>query len=132
MARTERVGSGLLFTGALSRGYGVVGTTPHRTAFAHRVVMAHHNGPSDLCVLHSCDNPACVEISHLRYGTRGDNAADKVERGRHLHGDGHPSARLTGEQVAAIRADERRQVEIATDYGVHQSTVSRIRAGLRR
>ena len=34
-------------------------------------------------VLHSCDNPACINIKHLRLGTAKDNSADKVNRERY-------------------------------------------------
>ena len=33
-------------------------------------------------VIHSCDNPACVEPTHLRAGSPQDNMDDKVNRGR--------------------------------------------------
>ncbi len=33
--------------------------------------------------LHSCDNPACVNPAHLRWGTLADNAQDAISRGRH-------------------------------------------------
>jgi hypothetical protein len=37
--------------------------------------------PSD-CVLHQCDNPACVRPSHLFEGTRKDNAHDCILKNR--------------------------------------------------
>jgi hypothetical protein len=40
------------------------------------------------------------------------------------------SAKLTPDQVAEIRVDPRNGQEIATDYGVHKSQVSRIKANL--
>ena len=83
MARTERRGDCLIFTGALDRkGYGRIGDGD-RLRGAHRVVMECHYGPSDLHVLHSCDTPSCVEIEHLRYGTHSDNMCDMHDRGRH-------------------------------------------------
>jgi hypothetical protein len=38
--------------------------------------------PDELCVLHSCDNPSCVNPSHLRLGTLAENTADILKRGR--------------------------------------------------
>lgn len=40
--------------------------------------------PSGLCVLHSCDNAACCNPSHLHLGTLSDNAREARERGRML------------------------------------------------
>ena len=34
-------------------------------------------------VLHSCDNPNCVNPAHLRYGTQKENINDAIVRGRY-------------------------------------------------
>jgi hypothetical protein len=72
-----------LFVGAKnSEGYGQVAAGRNRKMYAHRAVLEHHLGPSDLFALHSCDTPACVNIDHLRYGTATENVADMRRRGR--------------------------------------------------
>jgi hypothetical protein len=59
-------------------------------ARAHRVVFEHMRGeeiPQDLVLRHRCDNPPCVNPAHLIPGTKADNTADMMERGRHFkHG----------------------------------------------
>lgn len=53
----------------------------------HRVAYEWANGPipSGLFVLHSCDNPPCVNPRHLRVGTNQENIRESVEKGRHIN-----------------------------------------------
>lgn len=56
-----------------------------KNSFAHReVCLLVHNRPPQgkPFVLHSCDNPSCVNPDHLRWGDAADNAADRESRGR--------------------------------------------------
>lgn len=51
---------------------------------AHRVAWIEVNGPvpEGLLVLHSCDNPPCVNVEHLFLGTNQDNTDDMLAKGR--------------------------------------------------
>ncbi len=50
----------------------------------HRVMWKWKVGPipQGLSVLHSCDNPPCVNPAHLFLGTQHDNMADRDKKGR--------------------------------------------------
>src|SRR5688572_21172947 len=77
------------------------------TQRAHRVAYALWIGPvPDGCfVLHSCDNPACVNPGHLWAGTHDDNMRDCRSKGRRPRGAGHHNAVLTEQDVRAIKQD---------------------------
>ena len=87
----------------------------NKQVLAHRLAYAEANGLDIFTmggvVLHSCDNPRCVNPSHLSLGTHADNVADKVAKGRHCHGDtwqgvrgeAHHKAKLTAADVQYIR-----------------------------
>lgn len=51
----------------------------------HREVWEKANGPipPGRFVMHTCDNPGCINIEHLRVGTPKDNTQDMVGKRRH-------------------------------------------------
>jgi hypothetical protein len=112
-------------------GYGQL--TPSRgvTITAHRCSFEIENGEisQGILVRHTCDNRPCSNPKHLVAGTKADNSADMVSRGRSMKGLKNPSQRLTEDDVREIR----RRVEagdsgrkIAADYHVHQTHISMI------
>ena len=71
------------------RGYGRVYCTfkPKEkvsTLRAHKValILSGIDVPNGMCVLHKCDNPSCVNPSHLFIGTQVDNMKDMASKGR--------------------------------------------------
>lgn len=67
---------------------------------AHRVMyeICHGPIPDGHVVMHTCDNPPCVNPAHLRVGTHRSNCDDKMTKGRGGH--------LRGEQVSRSVLDE--------------------------
>lgn len=47
------------------------------------MVLAGYRIPDGMIVMHKCDNPSCVRVSHLKIGTIEENVADKISKGRH-------------------------------------------------
>ena len=112
------------------KGYGrfYVVTTPKRRTQAHRLAYALANGPFDwsLHVLHRCDNPRCVNPGHLFLGTNCDNIADALAKGR---GSRAVLRKLDNTQVREIRARRasgQRVRDLAREYGMSSSAISRI------
>lgn len=98
---------------------------------AHRVSWALLHGPipSGKVVRHRCDNPSCVNPAHLLLGTQAQNVEDMVGRGRQRGpaSERSRSTKLTAEQVAEIRQAEGTIKQLGARYGVHFSTIARIR-----
>lgn len=121
-AATNAAGYGVLALGGKYGGSGL----------AHRVAYQLFNGPipDAHLVCHACDNPSCVNPDHLFTGTHQANMDDMVAKTRHAHG-ATSYAKLTIEQVRAIKTDTRSQSAIAADYGLSQQHVSDLKLGKR-
>jgi len=109
----------------------------HPEKLAHRASYIINKGPipKGLWVLHTCDNPKCVNPDHLYAGTAKDNHDDMRNHDRHLRGERNSESKLTEKQVLLIHgmAKETRasQMDIAKCFGVCQMTIQRILAGKR-
>lgn len=116
-------------------GYGKI-RDGSRSLKAHRLSYEMHFGPipagpgyHGYCVCHRCDEPRCVNPSHLFLGLNRDNQVDKAVKGRSAdcRGEKNPLAKLSEEDVRAIRNDGRTQQATADSYGISNSQVSRIK-----
>lgn len=125
-------GECVVFTGYRDKdGYGKLSIDGEDNS-AHRVAYELEHGaiPDGLVVRHKCDNPPCIKVAHLEVGTHADNGNDKAVRRRAPYGMENPGAKLSEHDVLAIREAIRngiKQRDLAAQYGVGQSTISRIK-----
>lgn len=100
----------------------------------HRVAweVYHSPIPDKMCVLHKCDNPKCVNPSHLFIGTQSDNMKDRDKKGRgnQVGGTKHYKSKFTLKQIKQIRelyaTGRYDQYALADMYECHQPTICRI------
>jgi hypothetical protein len=112
-------------------GYGSAG----RKGKAHRLSWKVHFGPipEGKLVCHKCDTPLCVNPDHLFLGTRLENMADMVAKGRSAAcrhaADKNPNARITWETVKLIRERGLSCKKAGKLFGVSTSQVHNVRSG---
>lgn len=83
-------------------GYGTIKISGSKKFLrAHRVAYELCKGqiPKGLNVLHTCDNPACVNPKHLYLGTQSNNMIDAYQRRRRL-----PNTKLGPREFRIIAA----------------------------
>lgn len=104
---------------------------------AHRLSFKLAFGDFDLSldVLHSCDNPPCINPAHLFLGDDADNVKDRERKGRgvRVSGEAHHKAVLTKQAVGYIKrqraAGTKTLKQLAEKYGVSVSTISAAATG---
>lgn len=105
--------------GKCSYGYGRF-KLEGRYVGAHRYSYVIHYGelPKGLLVMHSCDNPSCVNPNHLSLGTNKDNMDDKVNKGR--------QSRLLGSLNGRSKFTENQILEMRDKYVPYKYSVKRL------
>lgn len=116
-SKATRVGDCLVWMGSKNKnGYGIQRYNG-KPELAHRVSYElSHGRPGSSHVMHSCDNPSCIEPSHLSLGTHQDNMSDMDRKGRR-------ATKLSADDVADIRRSERSSHELGALYGVSDRTI---------
>lgn len=113
-----------------SKGYGVVRLHRKRAnCFSHRISYEMHKGiiPTGKLVLHTCDNPSCVNPEHLWLGTPLQNSSDMRSKGRNKPGTQRYNAKLTEADIPKIRKSKNTNVYLAKKFGVSNGIISEIK-----
>jgi len=115
-----------------SSGYGTISISG-KNVKAHREALRRSGVEvNGYLVLHSCDNPSCVNVDHLRVGTAQDNADDMTSRGRQARGWRNARRKLSDADVDAIRLSDAGAGALARTYGVSRQHIYKIRSGSQR
>jgi hypothetical protein len=121
----------------------------HKHYLAHRLAyaIAHNTDPGPQCVLHTCDNPPCVNPAHLWLGSRSENSIDRTHKrrsavgdrnGRHTHpemiprGTENPNHKLSEQKVRKIKKLLSHGIPhrtLATRFRVSSKVIWQIRHG---
>lgn len=138
LARSRRTATGCLeWTGSRDRfGYGWI-KNGRRSVKTHRASFATFVRPlrdgEEVC--HRCDNPPCIEPTHLDAADHATNMADMLAKGRrrpdigYVKGESHHQAKLTAAQVREIRrkrAGGAKYDELVAEYGMSKTTIGEI------
>jgi len=134
----EKTDSCWIWKGRLvGKGYGSIGLGGKgaKQVLAHRLSYEIHKGqiPEGMVIMHSCDNPRCVNPDHLEAGTQSQNIKDAFARMRKVQplkkakGEECGAAKLTNEIVLGIRESKLSLKTLAELHGVSKSAIERIR-----
>lgn len=134
----EKTDSCWLWKGRLvGKGYGSIGLggAGAKQVLSHRLSYEIHKGqiPDGMVVMHSCDNPRCVNPDHLEAGTQSQNIKDAFARNRkfphnkNAKGEKCGASKLTNEIVLSIRASSLSMKKLSILHSVSQSTIERIK-----
>ena len=120
------------------KGYGGIGRGVRngKHELAHRVSyeLTHGAVPEGCYVLHSCDNPSCVNPAHLRAGSQSENIKEAFDKKRKVQpimfGEQNPRSKLNIEQVKFIKSNPQLgHKHIADMFGLSPNCIRGVRIG---
>lgn len=134
LANTENVGACMLWLGGVNKdGYGACNTRGiFKSQLIHREVFRLAHGFYPEVVMHTCDNPLCINPAHLVAGTPDANMRDMDAKGRRAIGARNGNAKFSDEDIAEMRgmkANGATYVSIAMRFGVSRGYVWKVLAG---
>ncbi len=68
-------------------------TAAHRASY---IIATQEELTTEDVIMHSCDNPSCINPQHLSKGTHNDNVQDRVRKGRSAVGVKNGNHKLFG------------------------------------
>lgn len=134
IARDELTGCWIWIGNIGTNGYGRI-SVDNKLQSVHRVAYEFYRGqiPPGLVLMHTCDVRCCINPDHLVPGTKLENTADMMAKGRNKWwsrpGASNPAAKVSEDVVRHIRAWTMTAEAYAEMYGLNRTTVSRIRNG---
>ena len=128
----------LVWTGARSSaGYGQR-WRDGKVRYVHRETWEEANGPipPGMLVMHTCDNPPCFRLAHLRLGTQRDNIRDAASKGHmtrsltRAESDRMNAIRIakgiTGGRPRSLSPDQTAEVRRLRQAGLTQAAIARL------
>jgi hypothetical protein len=115
-------------------GYGKI-RVGKRNVAAHRIAweLTHGPIPDGQLVRHKeCNNPGCVNPTHLRLGDHLQNMRDRVEANHYATGERHHAAKLSDDEAQAVRSATGTYKQIADMFRISESQVGNIKRGDQR
>lgn len=99
---------------------------------SHRYAYFLTHGATNAFILHRCDNPRCVNPSHLFLGSHADNMRDRNAKRRHAFGTRNGRSKLQPADIIEIRLWRKLNASfrsIASRFGVDESVIRDIASG---
>jgi len=132
----NRAGYGMIGIGGRSEGHMIAHRYMYELVYGTKLPKGQ-----SVVIMHTCDNPACVNPRHLRRGTMRDNILDMHQKGRakwnpnppppkSRPGSANGNSKLTETDVARIRQrirDGERIEHLAREYNVRPTTLGWMR-----
>lgn len=113
-----------------------VGSRSLGSVLAHRFswsMYSKQETPKGMVIMHSCDNPLCVNPAHLSVGTYMENTHDMLKKGRHTYiahkGNDNGKSVLNENIVREIRKSSMNHAQLGRFYGVSASCIRGVRSG---